>query len=346
MDSKPTGLVAVISMFFLFIQILCPAGVTGDITGVCYGRNGNNLPSPADTIALYKSNHIDAIRMYEPFADMLEALRGSGLSVAFGPRNEQIQSLAQDPAAATNFVATWILPYKNDVAIRWITIGNEVFPGEIAPFVAAAIRNVNAALTSSGVAGISVTTVVAMSALQNTYPPSAASFLPDLTEIMTEISSILAETNSPLMANIYPYFAYASDPKDISLDYAVFKSNAPVVIDGGFEYSNMFVAMVDGFNAALEKINAGGVVVTVAESGWPTEGNPPYTSVDNAKAYNSGLLTCGGGARMRTPRRPGTAVDVFLFEMFRENQKQGPVEQSFGMFSPDMTPVYPLFCPA
>ncbi|KAF2562685.1 hypothetical protein F2Q70_00016372 [Brassica cretica] len=148
------------------------------------------------------------------------------------------------------------------------------------------------------------------------------------------------------MANIYPYFAYASDPKDISLDYAVFKSNTPVVIDGDLKYSNMFVAMVDGFNAALEKINARNVVVTVAESGWPTEGNPPYTSVDNARAYNLGLLTCGGATRMRTPRRPETTVDVFLFEMFRENQKQGPVEQSFGMFSPDMTPVYTLFCPA
>ncbi|KAL0683693.1 hypothetical protein Bca4012_050541 [Brassica carinata] len=278
--------------------ILSQKRVAGDITGVCYGRYGNNLPSPADTIALYKRNNIDAIRMYEPFADMLEALRGSGLSVAFGPRNEAIQSLAQDPAAATNFVATWILPYKNDVAIKWITIGNEVFPGDIAPFVVAAIRNVNTALTNYGVSGIAVTTVVAMGALENSYPPSAASFLPDLTEIMTEISSILSQTNSPLMANIYPYFAYAN------------------------------------------------VVVTVAESGWPTEGNPPYTSVDNARAYNLGLLTCGGATRMRTPRRPETAVDVFLFEMFRENQKQGPVEQSFGMFSPDMTPVYTLFCPA
>ncbi|KAL0731976.1 hypothetical protein Bca4012_028070 [Brassica carinata] len=346
MDSKPTRLVFVTSMLFLFIQVLRPAGVAGDITGVCYGRNGNNLPSPADTIALYKRNNIDAIRMYEPFADMLEALRGSGLSVAFGPRNEAIQSLAQDPAAAANFVATWILPYKNDVLIKWITIGNEVFPGEIAPFVPAAIRNVNTALTNSGVSGISVTTVVAMSAITNSYPPSAASFLPDLTEIMTEISSILSQTNSPLMVNIYPYFAYASDPIHISLDYAVFKSNTPLVIDGDLQYSNMFVAMVDAFNAALEKINAGGVVVTVAESGWPTEGNPPYTSVDNARAYNLGLMTCGGATRMRTPRRPETAVDVFLFEMFRENQKEGPVEQSFGMFAPDMTPVYTLFCPA
>ncbi|XP_010474384.1 PREDICTED: putative glucan endo-1,3-beta-glucosidase GVI [Camelina sativa] len=343
MDSKPTGL-AVAIFLLLSIQILYPAGVAGDITGVCYGRNGNNLPTPSDTVALYKTNNIDAIRMYEPFADMLEALRGSGLSVMFGPRNEEIQSLAQNPAAATNFVSTWITPYINDVSIKWITIGNEVFPGDIAPFVPAAIRNVNAALTSSGITGISVTTVLAMTALANTYPPSAATFLPDLTEIMTEISSILSQTNSPLMANVYPYFAYASDTNDISLDYASFKSQTPIVIDGDLQYSNMFAAMVDGFNAALEKINAGNVVVMVAETGWPTEGNEPHTSVDNAKAYNTGIMTCGGSARMRTPRRPYTPVDVFLFAMFRENQKDGPVEQSFGIFSPDMTPVYDIFC--
>lgn len=282
--------------------------------------------------------------MYEPFADMLEALRGSGLSVAFGPRNEEIISLAQDPAAATNFVATWITPYINDVSIKWITIGNEVFPGEIAPFVAAAIRNVNAALTNSCVTGIYVTTVLAMNALTNSYPPSAATFLPDLTEIMTEISSILSQTNSPLMVNVYPYFPYASDPSHISLYYASFKSQTPIVIDGDLEYINMFEAMVDGFNAALEKINAGNVVVMVAETGWPTEGNAPYTSVDNAKAYNMGILTCGGTSRKRTPRRPETPVDVFIFAMFRENQKEGPVEQSFGIFAPDMTPVYDVFC--
>jgi len=328
------------------ITIFCVhLGVAGDITGDCYGRNGNNLPTPADTVALYKSNNIDAIRMYEPFADMLEALRGSGLLVAFGPRNEDIQSLAHDPAAATNFVSTWITPYQNDVAIKWITIGNEVFPGEIAQFVAAAIKNVNVALTNSGVTGISVTTVLAMTALTNTYPPSAATFLPDLTEIMTEITSILSETNSPLMTNIYPYFAYASDPYHISLDYASFKSNTPVVIDGDLYYNNMFEAMVDGFNAALEKINAANVVVMVAETGWPTEGNPPHTSVDNAKAYNMGIRTCGRSAeRKRTPRRQNTPVDVFLFAMFKENQKDGPVEQSFGIFAPDMTPVYDLFC--
>ncbi|VVA95668.1 unnamed protein product [Arabis nemorensis] len=344
MNSKPAGLAAIV-LTLLSIQILDPAGVAGDITGVCYGRNGDNLPSPEDTVAFYKSNNIEAIRMYEPFPDMLDALRGSGLSVAFGPRNEEIETLAQDPAAATDFVAIWILPHLNDVDIKWITIGNEVFPGEIAPFVAAAIRNVNAALSNSGVTGIAVTTVVSMNVLENSYPPSASNFLPDLTETMTEISWILSETNSPLMANIYPYFAYASDPEQISLDYSVFKSETPVVVDGDLEYNNMFAAMIDAFNAALEKINAGNVVVTVAETGWPTEGNPPYTSVDNAMAYNLGILsTCGGSTPMRTPRRPETTVDVFLFAMFKENQKQGPVEQSFGIFEPDMTPVYDLFC--
>lgn len=114
------------------------------------------------------------------------------------------------------------------------------------------------------------------------------------------------------------------------------------MIDGDLMYTNMFEAMVDGFNAAFEKNNARNVVVTVAESGWPTEGNPPYTSIDNAVAYNLGLRNCGGSLRKRTPRRPETPVDVFMFEMFKEDLKEGPVEQSFEMFAPDMSPVYKL----
>lgn len=59
------------------------------------------------------------------------------------------------------------------------------------------------------------------------------------------------------MVNIYPYFAYSSDPAHISLDYASFRSQTPVVMDGPFKYFNLFDAQVDAYYAALEKINAG-----------------------------------------------------------------------------------------
>ncbi|XP_010521230.2 PREDICTED: putative glucan endo-1,3-beta-glucosidase GVI [Tarenaya hassleriana] len=319
-------------------------GVSGAIVGICYGRNGDNLPSPADTVALYKRIKVDAIRMYEPFADMFEALRGSGLMVAFGPRNEELQAMAQDPSAAQNFVNTWIVPYKNDIVFKWITLGNEIIPGDIGPFVPGAMRNVNVALQNANVSGIAVTTVLAAAALTNTYPPSASRFVPDVTEIMTEIASILSATNSPLMVNTYPYFAYASEPERISLDYATFGPNAPEVIDGDLRYHYLFESMVDGFNAALEKIGSGGVRVMVAESGWPTRGNPPYTSVENARNYNVGLLSYV--VQAKTPRRPETDIDTFFFEMFTEDLKQGEAEQNFGFYTPDMNPVYEFWPPA
>ncbi|PPD93817.1 hypothetical protein GOBAR_DD09168 [Gossypium barbadense] len=82
--------------------------------GVCYGLNGTNLPSPNDVINLYKTCQIDNIRIYEPFPQVLEALRESGISVAIGPRNEDIESLAVSQDAANAWVNTNIIPYKND----------------------------------------------------------------------------------------------------------------------------------------------------------------------------------------------------------------------------------------
>ncbi|XP_016755286.1 probable glucan endo-1,3-beta-glucosidase BG1 [Gossypium hirsutum] len=89
--------------------------------GVCYGLNGTNLPSPNDVINLYKTCQIDNIKIYEPFPQVLEALRESGISVAIGPRNEDIDSLAVSQDAANAWVNTNII-YKNDVLFKWITI--------------------------------------------------------------------------------------------------------------------------------------------------------------------------------------------------------------------------------
>lgn len=99
--------------------------------GICYGLNGDNLPSPLNVINLYKISGIELLRLYQPRLAVLEALRGSGLIVAIGPRNEDLPELATNPEAATTWVSTCICPYKNDVLFRWVTLGNEVIPGKI-----------------------------------------------------------------------------------------------------------------------------------------------------------------------------------------------------------------------
>ncbi|XVF64656.1 hypothetical protein PTKIN_Ptkin09bG0185400 [Pterospermum kingtungense] len=309
--------------------------------GVCYGLNGNNLPSPKDVIDLYKRSRIQNIRIYQPYSEVLEALRGSGLSVSIGPRNEDIASFATSQDAANAWVNTNIVPYKNDVLFKWIAIGNEVIPGPLGANVPAAMNNIRNALATIGLAGVKVTTVLPGTALGTSYPPSAGAFASDIIQTMTSIATLLAQDDAPLMINVYPYFAYASDPDHISAEYALLTSSVPVVTDGSNQYFNLLDAMVDAFNAALEKINFGSVKLALAETGWPSVGNEPYTSVHNAQTYNKNLLD--HVTQKGTPRRPDYIMPLFFFEMFNENMKEGPVEQNFGFFYPNMQPVYPFW---
>ena len=181
-----------------------------------------------------------------------------------------------------------------------------------------------------------------MSVMAVSYPPSAGAFSTTAIGPLKDITQVLGTSGAPLLLNAYPYFAYASNPQQISLDYALFKSTAPVVVDGNLKYFNLFDTMVDSFYSALEKIGAEGVRIDISETGWPSKGNDPFTSVDNAATYNKKFVEhvrSGAG----TPKRPNVKYDGVLFEMFNEDLKTAGVEQNFGMFYPNMHPVYPLW---
>ncbi|KAG5524968.1 hypothetical protein RHGRI_031600 [Rhododendron griersonianum] len=251
-------------------------------------------------------------------------MRGSNLRVSLGVRNQDLPSLASSPAAATRWVNRNVAPYKNNVSFGWITLGNEVIPGPFANCVAPAMNNIRNALRSIG--------------LFRTYK---GAFTGETVTVMRNVTAFLQRTRAPIMVNVYPYFAYASDPAHISLNYATFSSQTPVVVDGPFKYFNLFDAQVDAYNSALERINAGNVPIIVSETGWPTSGNYPYTSIPNAQTYNKNLINHVN--RQGTPRKPSRITDTFIFAMFNENQKHSGVEQNWGLFYPNTRPVYPLF---
>ncbi|XP_051210094.1 putative glucan endo-1,3-beta-glucosidase GVI [Lolium perenne] len=322
-------------------------GAEGAI-GVNYGMIANNLPSPDKVIAMYKANNIKYVRLFHPDTTVLSALRGTGIGVVLGTLNEDLAQLASDESFAASWVASYVKPFAGTVTFRYITAGNEVIPGDLGVHVLPAIRNLEAAIRAVGVTGVPVTTAVATSILGASYPPSQGAFSEGAAPVMVPLVAHLLSKNAPLLVNVYPYFAYAAEPETVQLGYALLAgssatSNSKVVsiTDGGLVYTNMFDAIVDAAHAAVEKAGVQGLELVVSETGWPSGGGATGATVENAAAYNNNVVrhvVAGTG----TPRRPGKAVETYLFAMFNENQKAEGTEQHFGLFQPDMTAVYPV----
>ncbi|BAF17848.1 putative glucan endo-1,3-beta-glucosidase GVI [Oryza sativa Japonica Group] len=323
--------------------LLCSSSFLGaeGAIGVNYGMLGNNLPSPAQVISMYKAKNINYVRLFHPDTAVLAALRNSGIGVVLGTYNEDLARLASDPSFAASWVSSYVQPFAGAVSFRYINAGNEVIPGDPAANVLPAMRNLDAALKAAGISGIPVTTAVATSVLGVSYPPSQGAFSEAASPYMAPIVAYLASRGAPLLVNVYPYFAYAADAERVQLGYALLSaSQSASVTDGGVTYTNMFDAIVDAAHAAVEKATGGQAVeLVVSETGWPSGGGGVGATVENAAAYNNNLIRhVSGGAG--TPRRPGKPVETYLFAMFNENQKPEGVEQHFGLFQPDMTEVY------
>ncbi|CAD5170203.1 unnamed protein product [Musa acuminata subsp. malaccensis] len=307
--------------------------------GVNWGMNGDNLPPEGVVVSLCRSRRIDKVRLFHPVEAALRALRGSGIAVILGTFNQDLPRLASDPPFAAQWVNTNVKPHADkDVRFRCICAGNEIIPGGLAEYVLPAMRNLDRALRAAALA-IPVTTAVHMATLRVSYPPSQGAFSDAARPVMASVVGFLAANNYPLLVNVYPYFAYADNPRDIRLDYALGTSDVAVVQDGSLGYTNLLDAMVDAMYSALEKVGGRGLQeVIISETGWPSDGGFAATR-ENARTYNNKVV---GRVRANrgTPKRPSSPLETYIFAMFNENKKQAGVEQNFGLFYPDATEVY------
>ncbi|XP_056175246.1 probable glucan endo-1,3-beta-glucosidase BG4 [Syzygium oleosum] len=310
--------------------------------GVCYGMIGDNLPSPAAVVQLYQKYGIGKVRLFDPNPDALAALRGSGREVTLGTKNQDLQNIGSSVAAAKAWFDANVQPYVSGVNITYLSAGNEVVPGDLGRYVLPAMQNLQSVVNSYGYSGIKITTVVPTSTLGTSYPPSQATFSDAARADMVGIIKFLSSNGWPLMINIYPYFAYASDPVNVRLDYSQFTATGPVVQDGPLSYSNLHDAVVDAFYWAMEKEGVTNVDLVISESGWPSAGNGNFTTPALAQTYNQNLVK-RYQANTGTPKHPDRSVGGFLFALFNENQKPAGVEQNFGLFYPNTSPVYPIY---
>ncbi|XP_021772122.1 glucan endo-1,3-beta-glucosidase-like [Chenopodium quinoa] len=334
-NNPPIAVAITLFVVTLFLS-LCLHFTEAQI-GVCNGMIGDNLPAKKDVVDLYKSNGIRAMRLYSPDLDSLQVLQGSGIKLMLDVPNEDVQSLASDQSAAMRWVKTNVVPFAS--TLKYVVVGNEIHPSDKqASSVLPAMQNVLIALKSKQLENkIMVSTSIDTSLIINSYPPSNGQF--NNTAYITPIINFLTSNGSPLLVNIYTYFAYISNQQSISLDYALFTSNGTVVTDpnNGKNYQNLFDAMVDSVYAALAKAGAPNTSVVVSETGWPSAGGDAAT-VNNAGTYYGNLIN---HVKQGTPLKPGQTIETYLFAMFDEDKKPGPkTERNFGLFTPTKHPKY------
>ncbi|XP_060188875.1 glucan endo-1,3-beta-glucosidase 12 [Lycium barbarum] len=338
-----------ICLLFLFSLSLFSSIADGGSIGVNYGRVANNLPSASKVIALLKSQGVERVKVYDADPAVLKALSGSGIKVTVDLPNELLYNAAKRQSFAYSWVQKNVAAYYPSTQIESIAVGNEVFvdPHNTTRFLVLAMKNIHQALVKYNFHDkIKVSSPIALSALQNSYPSSAGSFRSELIEpVIKPMLDFLRQTGSYLMVNCYPFFAYESNSDVIPLDYALFHENPGVVDAGnGLRYFSLFDAQIDAVNAALSGLKYDDIKMVVTETGWPSKGDETEkgASVDNAASYNGNLvkrILTGGG----TPLRPKEELTVFLFAIFNENKKPGPTsERNFGLFYPNEKKVYDI----
>ncbi|KAE8075624.1 hypothetical protein FH972_014320 [Carpinus fangiana] len=336
-----------LSCFLLLLSVFTFADA-GSI-GVNYGRIANNLPPASKVVELLKSHGLNRVKVFDTDPAVLKALSGSGIKVTVDLPNELLFAAARSKSFASTWVERNVAAYYPSTQIEAIAVGNEVFvdPHNTTRYLIPAMKNIHNALFKYNFHNaIKVSSPIALSALQNSYPSSAGSFRPELVEtVFRPMLDFIRQTGSFLMVNAYPFFAYESNSDVISLDYALFRENPGVVDAGnGLRYFSLFDAQIDAVFAALSALKYDDIKLVVSETGWPSKGdeNEIGASMENAAAYNGNLvrrILTGGG----TPLKRQADLTVYLFALFNENNKNGPTsERNYGLFYPSEVKVYDI----
>ncbi|KAL3635954.1 hypothetical protein CASFOL_020501 [Castilleja foliolosa] len=319
--------------------------------GVNIGTSLTSMPDPTQVVALLKTQQINHVRLYDADPALLQALAHTGISVVVSVPNDQLLAIGQSNTTAANWVARNILPHLPATNITAISVGSEVLTAlpNAGPLLVPAMRFLHSALSTSGLgARIRVSTPHSSSIILDSFPPSQAFFNRTWAPVISDLLGFLQSTGSFLMLNVYPYYDYMLADGAIPLDYALFRPLIPTkeAVDRNtlLHYTNVFDAIIDAAYFAMASLNFTNIPITVTESGWPSSGgsSEPAATLENANTYNSNLIKHVLN-NTGTPKHPGIAVSTYMYELYNEDAKSGPIsEKNWGLFTGDGAPVYIL----
>lgn len=309
------------------------------------------MPHPTQVVALLKAQQIRHVRLYDADRAMLVALANTGIQVMISVPNEQILGIGQSNSTAANWVSQNVVAHYPATNITAIAVGSDVLTTlpNAAKILVNALKYIQSALVASNLdRQIKVSTPLSSSIILDSFPPSQAFFNRSLNPVLVPMLTFLQSTGSFLMLNIYPYYDYMQSNGVIPLDYSLFKSLPPnkEAVDSNtlLHYTNVFDAVVDAAYYAMAFLNFTNVPIIVTESGWPSKGdsNEPDATLENANTYNSNLIRHVLN-KTGTPKHPGLAVSTFIYELYNEDMKPGPIsEKNWGLFDANGTPIYIL----
>ncbi|XWS70840.1 hypothetical protein CRYUN_Cryun03dG0083500 [Craigia yunnanensis] len=202
------------------------------------------------------------------------------------------------------------------------------------------MRCLHYALVKAGIQDIKVSSSHALNIFRRETLPSLMRFMVgyDLS-FFAPIFQFHQRTKSPFMINPYPYFSTNLSRR---LNYALFKPNRGIYDKYTRKtYTNMFDALMDSTYSAMEALGYGDVDIVIGETGWPSQGDAssPFATMENAISYNGHVKEIISGKG--TPLMPNRKFEMYMFALFNENQKPGPLaEKYWGLFKPDLTPMY------
>ncbi|XP_056166129.1 glucan endo-1,3-beta-glucosidase-like [Syzygium oleosum] len=327
----------------LFLSVTCPhLSRAAYPIGVNYGTVADNLPPPSQVAAFLKSKTtIDRVKLFDANPDILRAFAGTGIAVTVTVGNGDIVSLSKLPAAQS-WVAANILPFYPQTLINCIAVGNEILATSDKTLIARllpAMKALHSALQVANVTNVQVTTPHSLGILSSSDPPSTGRFRRGYDRVIfAPILDFHRQTKSAFMVNPYPFFGFSAK----TLNYALFKPNAGIFDAAtGINYTNMFDAQMDAVYSAMKKVGYEDVEISVGETGWPSVGDPnqPDVNMENAVSYNGNLVRHVNSGK-GTPLMPNRTFETYVFALFNEDLKPSTSERNYGLFKPDLTPVY------